>query len=132
MEKRMLFQKQFHPIAYLSFPLQFHLVTFVHFTILEKISFILISSMYFSFDAQHEKCFKYLAYFHQYLTKRCSILLQTQSRQNHTSYRNFHFNKFVANALPDNIRRMEKQPLTSENEAVFQFQITNLGSGQTK
>ena len=24
--------------------------------------------MYFSFDAQHEKCFKYLAYSHQYLT----------------------------------------------------------------
>ena len=56
--------------------------------------------------------------------EKCSILIQTRSWLNHTSYRNFHFNKFVANALPDNIRRMKKQPLTSENEAVFQFQIT--------
>ena len=34
---------------------------------------------------------------------KCSMLQQTQSRPNHTSYRNFHFNEFVANALRDNI-----------------------------
>ena len=34
---------------------------------------------------------------------KCSILEQTQSRPNHTSYRNFHSNEFVANALRDNI-----------------------------
>ena len=34
---------------------------------------------------------------------KCSILQQTQSQQNHTSYRNFHFNEFVANALRGNI-----------------------------
>ena len=31
------------------------------------------------------------------------MLQQTQSRPNHTSYRNFHFIEFVANALRDNI-----------------------------
>ena len=34
---------------------------------------------------------------------KCSMLQQTQSQPNHTSYRNFHFNEFVANALHDNI-----------------------------
>ena len=34
---------------------------------------------------------------------KCSMLLQTQSRLNRTSYRNFHFNEFVANAMGDNI-----------------------------
>ena len=34
---------------------------------------------------------------------KCSILQQTQSRLNHTSYRNFNFNEFDGNALRDNI-----------------------------
>ena len=34
----------------------------------------------------------------------CSMLQQMQSRRNHTSYKNFHFNEFVANAFCDNIR----------------------------
>ena len=50
----------------------------------------------------------------------CSILLQTKSRLNHISYRNFHFQQ-VANALRDNIGS-KKQPLTSEkNEPGFLF-----------
>ena len=44
-----------------------------------------------------------------------------QPRLNHTSYRNFHFNEFVADALRDNIGS-KKQPLTSEkNEVIFTF-----------
>ena len=35
------------------------------------------------------------------------MLQQTQSRPNHTAYRNFHFNKFVANALRDNMGSKE-------------------------
>jgi hypothetical protein len=48
------------------------------------------------------------------------FLQQAQSLLNHTSYRNFHFNEFVANALRDNIG-LKKQPLTSgkNNEAVL-------------
>ena len=34
---------------------------------------------------------------------KCSILLQTQSGLNHSSYRNFHFNEFVANPFHGNI-----------------------------
>ena len=49
---------------------------------------------------------------------KCSILQQTQSRQNHTTYRIFHFNEFFANALCDNIG-YKKQPLTSEKMRSF-------------
>ena len=48
---------------------------------------------------------------HQYLTN-----VQSCYRCNHgqtKSYRNFHFNEFVANALPDNIGSKKTQPLTS-------------------
>jgi hypothetical protein len=50
------------------------------------------------------------------------MLEQTQSQPNHTSYRNFHFNEFVANVLRDNIGSKKNQPLTSKkNDAVFSF-----------
>ena len=34
---------------------------------------------------------------------KCSMLQQTESPSNYTSYRNFHFNEFVANVLCDNM-----------------------------
>ena len=37
---------------------------------------------------------------------------QTQSRLNQTSYRNFHFSEFVANALHDNMTR-QKNPASN-------------------
>ena len=43
---------------------------------------------------------------------KCSMLQQTQSRPNRTSYGNFHFNEFVANALHDN-KGLKNHPLTS-------------------
>ena len=52
------------------------------------------------------------------LFDKCSMLLHIQSHLNHTSYRNYHFNEFVANALCDNIGS-KKKPLTSANENVF-------------
>ena len=60
----------------------------------------------------------------------CSILQQTQSRPNHTSYRNFLINEFVANALRDNIGS-KNQPLTSEKKwgCFLILDIKNLGSG---
>ena len=47
---------------------------------------------------------------HQYLTN-----VQCCNRHNHglTSYRNFHFNEFVANILCDNTGSKKNQPLTS-------------------
>ena len=45
---------------------------------------------------------------------KCSIMHQTQSQLNQTSYRNFYFSEFVANALYENMIRQKKQPLSSE------------------
>ena len=61
---------------------------------------------------------------------RCSMLQQTQSRPNHTSYRNFHFNIFVANALSDNIGF--KKSASNFRKKLGRFlvlNIKNLGSG---
>ena len=47
------------------------------------------------------------------------------------SYRNFHLNEFVANALLDNIGS-KKQPLTSEKMRSFLvLNVKNIGSGLT-
>ena len=62
---------------------------------------------------------------------KCSMLEQTQSRTNHTSYRNFDFNEFVANALRDNIGSKKNQPPASEKKwgCFLVLIIKNLGSG---
>ena len=44
------------------------------------------------------------------------MLQQTQSRPNHTSYRKFHFNEFVANVFQDNIGPKNNQPPSSKKK----------------
>ena len=39
----------------------------------------------------------------QYIFDKCSMLQQTQSRQNHSFYRNLHCKEFVANVFFENI-----------------------------
>ena len=56
---------------------------------------------------------------------KCSILLlQMQSRPKHTSYRNFHFNELVANALHDNIG--SKKPASNLRKKMRRFLISNI------
>ena len=75
-----------------------------------------------------------ILWFHQstisLMFDKCSMLQETQSRPNHTSNKNFHFNEFVANALHDNIRSTKTASnLRKKMRPFFVIKIKNLGSG---
>ena len=96
-----------HCVSFLSFVVSFSYICTFHHIRENKFYTYLIYVLFFWCTAW--KMFQISSIFSSIFDKY-SILLQTQSRQNHTSYRNFHFNKFVANALHDNIGSKE-QPL---------------------
>ena len=99
-----------HCVTFLSFVVSFSYICTFHHIRENKFYTYLIYVLFFWCTAW--KMFQRSSIFSSIFDK-CSILLQTQSRQNHTSYRNFHFNEIVANALHDNIGS-KKKALTSE------------------
>ena len=107
-----------HCVTFFSFVVSFSYICTFHHIRENKFYTYLIYVLFFWCTAW--KMFQRSSIFSSIFDK-CSILLQTQSRQNHTSYRNFHFNEFVANALCDNIESKKKknQALTSEKKMSF-------------
>ena len=89
-----------HCVSFLSFVVSFSYICTFHHIRENKFYTYLIYVLFFWCTAW--KMFQISSIFSSIFDK-CPILLQTQSRQNHKSYRNFHFNELVANASHDNI-----------------------------